>query len=83
MSDQKEDQNNDLSGEIKENFCPACISIPLAFIGVGSSAYGASGSKKSHKTQKKIALYVGIVTIVISISIIVYYMWIAKCVNCR
>ena len=67
----------------KEFFCPACISIPLAFVGVGVSAYGASGSKKSHKKQKKIALLIGIITIIISIFIIIYFLWISKCENCR
>ncbi len=69
--------------EIKENFCGACLSIPLAFVGVSASAYGASGSRRSHKKQKKIALWVGIVTILISLLIAVYYLFISKCSNCR
>jgi Na+-driven multidrug efflux pump len=68
-------------GDIKEDFCGACLAIPFAFAGVGASAYGAS-SRGDHKKQKKIALWGGIATIVISILIAVYYLWIKKCVDC-
>ena len=67
--------------DIKEEFCMACLAIPLAFAGVGTSAYGAS-SRGSHKSQKKWALWGGIAVILISILITVYYLWIKKCVDC-
>ena len=66
-----------------EKFCGACLAVPLAFAGVGSAAFGSSGSKKSHKTQKRVALWIGIVTVVISLLIAIYYIWISKCTNCR
>ena len=68
--------------EVKEEFCGACAAIPLAFVGAGASAYGAS-SKSSHKTQKKIIFWSGIVTVIISLAIVVYYLWIKKCSDCE
>lgn len=67
--------------DIKEEFCMACVAIPFAFAGVGASAYGAS-SRGQHKTQKKWALWGGIIVIIISILIAVYYLFIKKCVDC-
>jgi len=64
-----------------EEFCGACLAIPFAFAGVGASAYGTS-SRGKHKKQKKIALWGGITTVIISILIAVYYIWIKKCVDC-
>lgn len=68
--------------ETKEGFCGACLAIPLAFAGVGASAYGAHSSRGKHKKQKKIALWAGIISIVISILIVVYFLFIAKCKDC-
>lgn len=67
--------------DTKEEFCGACLAVPLAFAGVGASAYGASSSRGSYKTSKKIALWGGIITIIISIIIIIYYM--NTCDECR
>ena len=66
--------------DIKEEFCMACLAIPLAFAGVGTSAYGAS-SRGSHKKSKKIVLWSGIATIIISLIIAIYYL--TSCTNCR
>ena len=67
--------------DVVEEFCGACLAIPFAFAGVGASAFGAS-SRGAHRNQKKIALWGGITTIVISVLIAIYYMWIKKCVDC-
>ena len=66
--------------DVKEFFCGACLAVPLAFVGVGASAYGAS-SRGSHKKSKKIALWGGIATIIISLIIAIYYL--TSCTNCR
>ena len=68
--------------DVVENWCGACLSIPLAFAGVGASAYGATSSRSSHKHQKKIALWSGIMSILLSILIAVYYLYIKKCTDC-
>jgi len=69
--------------QIKEEFCGACLAVPLAFIGVGTSSYGA-GSKKKHKTAKKIALWSGVGITILSLFIAAYYLWIKKdCTSCE
>ena len=67
--------------DIKEDFCMACMAVPLAFAGVGASAYGANNSRGSHKRSKKIALWGGVITIVLSLIIAIYYM--TSCKTCR
>lgn len=68
------------SDDTKEEFCGACLAVPLAFAGVGASAYGTS-SRNSHKKSKQIALWGGIITIIISIIITIYYL--STCSECR
>ena len=71
----------DENGDIVEPFCGACIAAPLALMGVGASAYGAKGN--SHKAYKKVLLITGIITIVASVAVLVYYLFIKKCKGCR
>ncbi len=66
--------------EIKEDFCVACLALPLAFAGAGASAYGV-GSKGKHKLQKKIMLWGGLLIVVLSVIIGITYAM--KCKNCR
>lgn len=68
--------------DVKEGFCGACMAIPLAFAGIGASAYGSSGSRNNHKKQKKWALWIGIISVLLSIFIAVYYLFIKKCTDC-
>jgi hypothetical protein len=68
--------------EIKEDFCAACLTVPLAFIGAGTSAYG-SKSKGTHKRKKKMLLWSGVFTVSLAVVIAVYYLFIAKCEECR
>ena len=65
----------------KEEFCGACAAVPLAFAGIGASAYGSS-SRGSHKKQKNWALWAGIISVILSILIAVYFLFIKKCVDC-
>lgn len=67
--------------DIKEPFCGACAVIPLAMAGVGASAYG-SNNKGSYKKNKQIMLWGGIITIIISILIAVYFLWFKECSQC-
>lgn len=64
--------------ETKEGFCPACLTAPLAAIGVGVGA-GAG----SHKKKKSIMLWVGLATTILAILIAIYFLWIKKCDSCR
>jgi len=68
--------------DTKEDFCGACLAVPLAFAGVGASAYGAKKSSRGkYKIQKKCALWGGIIAIVISLIIACYYL--RTCKDCR
>jgi vacuolar-type H+-ATPase subunit I/STV1 len=68
--------------DIKEEFCGACAAIPIALVGVGASMVGAT-KRGSHRKMKKITLIVGIVMMLISIMLGVYYIFIKKCEDCR
>jgi hypothetical protein len=46
----------------KENFCTACLTVPLAIAGSGMSIYGTNSTGKQKKT-KKILLISGIITL--------------------
>lgn len=59
---------------IKENFCGACLTIPLAFAGAGT-AIGA---------EKKAQLYKwAVILTVVSILLTVYFVYVKKCNTCK
>jgi hypothetical protein len=60
--------------DIKEDFCGACLTIPLAFMGAGT----AIGSEKKALLYKS-----AIVITIISIGLTIYYISIKKCSTCR
>ena len=69
--------------EQKEEFCGLCAVAPLAFAGAGASAVGGTVSKK-HSAWKKSLMISGVVTIVISLAILFYYVVIKKeCSTCN
>ena len=69
--------------ELKEDFCPSCLVVPLVFAGAGAAAVGGTVSKK-HKMWKKALLISGIVTILIAIAMGLYYfMYKAECKECQ
>ena len=64
--------NNKNDEEIKEDFCPACLVVPLAFAGVGAAAAGEVVPDK-HKKWKKGLLISGIITFVFAMMLLAYY----------
>lgn len=73
------DKNNNY---VKENFCGACIAVPLAMVGVGAAGVGSTGNKKGeHKRWKTILLWVGIILTVLSAIIGIYFLM--SCKTCR
>lgn len=82
MSDEVKPETYMKGNETKENFCGACLAVPLAFAGAGASAYG-SGSKGKHKKRKQIMFWLGIVSVIISLCIAGYYLFIKKCEECQ
>ena len=66
--------------EVREDFCPSCLVMPLAFVGVSASA-GSMVAGKKHKTWKKALLVSGAVTILSAIGLLVYYSGGRKCTD--
>lgn len=67
--------------EIREDFCPSCLAVPLAFAGVGASAYG-SQTNGGDKNKKKVFLYIGIGSFILALLIWIYFKKIKKCYEC-
>lgn len=55
--------------EQKENFCGACVTVPLAFAVAGGGVAGSSSlvDKQKHKKLKKTMFVVGITVALLSI----------------
>lgn len=71
----KEEQKKE---NVVENFCGACLAIPIAVAGAGTAGIGAKGT---HGKTKKIMLAVGISVTMIGLIIGIIYL--AKCKTCR
>lgn len=70
-----------MANDVKEEFCGACIAGVAALAGAGASSYGA-GTKGKHKKKKKILFWSGVATVVISLALIYYFLYIKKCKEC-
>lgn len=71
---------NETRENYREDFCPSCLVVPLAFAGAGATAVGGTGK---HKKWKKALLVSGIVTLIFTILLIVYYFANKKsCTSC-
>jgi uncharacterized membrane protein YbjE (DUF340 family) len=75
MTETEKDQN------VKEEFCGACLAIPLALAGAGAGSVG-SNKRGKHKKMRKTMMIIGVITVVISIILGVYYLWIKDCSDC-
>lgn len=68
-------RHNKKNKETKENFCGACVAVPVAM--VGSSMGVSSSKKKNNKTFISICIVITIISILIAI----YYL--KTCNDCR
>lgn len=59
---------------VKENFCGACLTIPLAFGTLGT----AIGAEKKAKLKQW-----AIILTVISVLLTIYFVYIKKCSTCK
>lgn len=66
------------NGDIKEEFCGACMALPLALVGAGAAGAGAKGG---HSKTKTIMLWGGIALTLISLAVAIYF--ITRCKTCR
>ena len=67
--------------ENKEDFCPACVAVPLAMAGVGLTGAGSTQDKKSNKKSKTIMLVIGLSITLISLVVGIVYL--TRCKDCR
>jgi len=79
-NDNKEQANQEqVKRNTKESFCPACAVVPVMMLGAGSAGLSSKGG---YKKYKKIMLYGGLTVSIISLFIIIYYIFIKKCDKC-
>lgn len=64
----------------KEEFCAACLAVPMALVGAGAAGVGAKGNGE-HKKMKQILLWGGLTITLISIIIALYFLF--SCKDCR
>ena len=58
--------------DVKEDFCPSCLIVPLAFAGAGATTVGGTMTK-NHKKWKNVLLISGVITIISTIGLVIYY----------
>ena len=63
----------------REDFCGACVAIPLAIVGTG--AVGVGAKKGSYGKRKKIIMFVGVAVTLISLGVAIYFL--TRCKDCR
>lgn len=66
--------------QVKENFCGACVSIPLTLAGsaIGSYSYNAHKYKK----MKDLSFLVGLLFTFVAFCIGYYFLFLKKCSDC-
>lgn len=71
------------NGDIKEDFCPACIIAPLALMGAGGAVASGMGSKDKLKKKKQLLFWMSIGTIALSLLILIFWLiFRKKCTGC-
>ena len=60
--------------DIREDFCGACLTIPLAFAGAGT----AIGAEKRAKLKQWAIIFT-----VISVVLTIYFVYVKKCSTCK
>jgi len=67
--------------ENKEDFCPACVAVPMAMAGAGMAGIGSTKDPKKSKKSKNILLAVGLIFTLLSLAIGLIYL--RTCRDCR
>ena len=63
---------------VKEDFCPVCLAIPLAFASVGAKE---AGDENIDKKSKKMYYRIGKGSFILAIILFIYYLY-KPCVEC-
>jgi hypothetical protein len=71
--------------QIKENFCGACLAVPLIFAGGGVAAAGSlsDAEKEEAKKKKMYTIWFGVITTILSIIAYVYFRYFSGCKECQ
>jgi hypothetical protein len=71
--------------QVRENFCGACLAVPLIFAGGGLAAAGglSDAEKKEAKKKRMYTIWFGIITTILSIIAYVYFRYYAGCTECQ
>ena len=65
----------------REDFCGVCAAVPLAIAGVAGAGAAGATNPKNHSKTKLIMLWGGIGLSIISIIIVIIYLY--TCKSCR
>jgi hypothetical protein len=65
--------------QVREDFCPSCVLIPLALAGAGTAAVGANAKGKYQK-YRKLMLWVGIIVTIVSL--LLTWWFLTRCKQC-
>jgi hypothetical protein len=69
--------------DVKEDFCPSCLVVPMAFAGAGATAIGGNISSERKRTKKMLVIS-GIVTLFTALAVGGYYLIFKKdCTSCK
>ena len=63
--------------DVKEDFCPSCLVMPLAFVSSGAMLAGKAIPQK-HKKWKRGLMISGVVSFVALVILIIYYFLLKK-----
>ena len=67
--------------EVKEGFCGACASVPIALMGVGVSKVGKNTMRD--KKKRGINLLAGFLGWIVSAAIAYFFLYVKECKECR
>lgn len=65
---------------LREDFCGACIAVPMALAGAGVGTAGASLNAQEYKTKRKWMIIGGLVSLLVAALVFWYY---SNCDDCK
>ena len=71
---------------IREDFCPACLAVPLIFAGGGAAAacsLSPEEEEEAKKNRRALIIWGGIITTILSIAVYIYFRFVKKCKSCQ
>lgn len=68
--------------ETKEDFCPSCLTVPLAFAGVGAGTISSQSGGKYRQYRKNLMCF-SVASLFVAVCIYVYYNFFKDCKKCK